>query len=235
MAINRIVHLLTKQTGRLAALVVVLGFYAMARLPEVSNTERAELAGRFQFERFTLPDLPQYAHREVRNVSPQLQHISAWISAVGASVAMNDLDGDGLPNDVCWVDTRIDKVIVAPAPGTPSRYAPLVLEPVPLPYDTITMAPMGCLPLDANEDGSIDVIVYYWGRTPIAFLRYGSAYIPREVYPTAERWFTNAATSADADGDGHVDLIFGNYFPDGARILDPTSDDDEAMQRSMSR
>ena len=34
----------------------------------------------------------------------------------------------------------------------------------------LTMAPMGCLPGDLNEDGLMDLLVYYWGRTPIAFL-----------------------------------------------------------------
>src|SRR4051812_34605741 len=46
---------------------------------------------------------------------------------------------------------------------------------------------------------------------------------------------TNAATQADIDGDGHVDLIIGNYFPDGARILDANANDVERMQDSMSR
>ena len=62
------------------------------------------------------------------------------------------------------------QVIVAPVPGTPSRYQPFVLDAAPLPYDPGTMAPMGCLPGDLNEDGVMDLLVYYWGRPPIAFL-----------------------------------------------------------------
>jgi hypothetical protein len=179
-------------------------------------------------------------------VHPSLSGISAWISTVGASVALNDLDGDALPNDVCYVDTKTDTVVVAPVPGTPARYGPFALEASPLPYDRKTMAPMGCLPGDFNEDGLMDILVYYWGRTPVAFLREGPAskgplplseelYTPAEIYPEMERWYTNAATQADLDGDGHIDLVFGNYFPDGARILDADGSGREQMQHSMSK
>ena len=42
-------------------------------------------------------------------------------------------------------------------------------------------------------------------------------------------------TQADLDGDGHVDLIVGNYFPDGARILDAAGAGVESMPDSLSR
>lgn len=177
----------------------------------------------------------------MRAVHPSLQHLSAWISSVGAAVALYDLDGDGLPNDMCYVDTRTDQVLVTPVPGTPARYAPFALHPSPLPYDVATMAPMGCLPGDINEDGRADLLVYYWGRTPVAFLHTDAigldaqAYVPRDVVPAGGRWYTNAATWADVDGDGHADLLIGNYFPDGARILDATASGVEHMQDSMSR
>jgi hypothetical protein len=230
----------------LVALVVIGGLYGLARLPELSGVERTALAARFHFTRMPLPELPSSLSRSVRPVHPSLEHISAWISAVGAGAALNDLDGDGLPNDVCYVDTRRDQVVVAPVPGTPARYQPFLLDPAPLPYDSATTAPMGCLPGDLNEDGLMDVVVYYWGRTPIAFLRHqgmgsqmpsltGNSYVRREVMPRQERWYTNAATLADLDSDGHTDLIIGNYFPDNARILDANAPGREQMQDSMSR
>jgi hypothetical protein len=234
----------------LTAIALIVVFYYQARLPKLPGAERAALAARFRFTRLPLPELPPLvgpSFRTGRAVNPALANISAWISSVGAAVALNDLDGDGLPNDVCYVDPRTDQVIVAPAPGTPLRYDPFALNPSPLPYDPATMAPMGCLPGDFNEDGLMDILVYYWGRTPVVFLRRGdhppgvavklapSLYVPVEVIPQPARWYTNAATLADLDGDGHADLIIGNYFPDGARILDAKASDVEQMQHSMSR
>jgi len=231
---------------RLAALWIIVALYTMARLPDLSYADRAELAGPFKFARQTLPELSGGSSRTLRPVHPSLERISGWISSVGAAVALDDLDGDGLPNDVVCVDTRTDRVVVSPVPGTPSRYEPFGLDPAPLRYDPSTMAPMGCLSSDLNEDGLTDLLVYYWGRPPIAFLRRaeegsvrsnltGGSYVRREIAPEGGRWFTNAATLADLDGDGHADLIVGNYFPDDARILDAQAGGREAMQHSMSR
>ncbi len=234
--------MLRRHAVRLVGLALILALYPLARLPEVSSAEREALSARFRFTGMPLPEVPGTAHRNVRTVNPSLEHISAWISSVGASVALNDLDGDGLANDVCYVDPRTDQVIVAPVPGTPARYGPFALDPAPLPYDPATMAPTGCLPGDVNEDGLTDILVYYWGRTPVASLRRGGAgtlsggsYLPRELVATGERWYTNAGTMADLDGNGHIDLVFGNYFEDGARILDGRATSREYMQHSMSR
>jgi hypothetical protein len=231
----------------LSAALILIGLYFATQLPGLSAREQLALTSHFQFQRSTLPQVAGYPTKTLRAVNPRLQKISAWISSVGASVALNDLDGDGLPNDVCYVDPRIDQVTVAPVPGTPQRYKPFVLDPRPLPYDSATMAPMGCLPLDANEDGLMDIVVYYWGRSPVIFLQQppaksaksealsAASFKPQELMPSVEDWYTNAAIATDLDGDGHVDLVFGNYFAEGSRILDAHSAYPAEMQDSMSR
>jgi len=240
----REIHFPRRWLKLVSALLIVTGLYWATRLPEVSTKERLSLANHFQFQRSVLPRVPGYPTKAVRLVNPRLAKVSAWISSVGASVALSDIDGDGLPNDVCYVDTRTDQVIVAPVPGTLARYQPFVLNPAPLPYDANTMAPMGCLALDLNEDGLTDIVVYYWGRSPVAFLqrRYsqpkdldGASFKPAEIMPSVEDWYTNAGVAADLDGDGHIDLVFGNFFADGARILDFHSNFPAQMQDSMSR
>jgi hypothetical protein len=229
-------RLVRGQAVRFVAVAMVLVLYGFARLPTLPGEERHALASRFAFARLPLPAPPGDLRRRVRPVHPDMERISGWISSVGAGVALNDMDGDGLPNDVCLVDVRVDRVLVAPAPGTGARYPAFTLDPEPrLPHDRQTMAPMGCLPGDWNEDGRMDALVYYWGRPPVLFLQEADDYRPVPLAPWTDRWNTNALTSADVDGDGHLDLIVGNYFPDGARMLDARGTNREHMHRSMSR
>lgn len=235
---------LRRELPRLVAVLLIAVTWGFARLPSLDPAERRALAGRFAFERAALA-VPEEAgpRRGVRAVHPSLEHISAWISSVGAAVALADLDGDGLPNDACQVDVRTDSVVVQPVPGTGERYAPFLLVPPPPPWDAATTAPMGCLPGDLDEDGRVDLLVYSWGRTPVAFLARGGAvgppaaeaYVAREIVARPERWYTNALVRADVDGDGHLDLVVGNYFQDGAAILDPNGTGRQEMQHSMSR
>ena len=229
--------------ARLLAVALVMGAYWATRAPELSLAERADISARFQFQRFPLPEVDSGKSKSVRHVNPSLQRISAWISTVGAAIALSDLDGDGLSNDVSYVDPRVDQVIVTPVPGSSPRYQTFSLDAGYF-CDPHTMAPMGTISSDLNEDGLMDLVVYYWGRTPLAFLKKGSAgdskllregYLVQEIVKGDERWFTNAATTADLDGDGHLDLIFGNYFQDGARILDSNASQPDHMQHSMSR
>lgn len=223
---------------RAAATVLMIAAYFAARPSGRETAAPDGLAGGLQLRAATLGDGVLPSARQVRRVHPSLERISSWISSVGAAVALGDFDGDGLPNDACHVDPRTDSVTVRPVPGTGERYRPVILTPLPSPREG-TSAPMGCLPGDMDEDGRVDLLVYFWGRTPTAFLRrdngVGPGYVASEIVAGNDRWFTNAATFADVDGDAHADLILANYFADGARVLDPTAAGRESMQQSMSR
>ncbi len=214
--------------------------WAVARQPGFSAEERADLASRFSFERRELWDGGLENPRELRGVHPSLRHVESWISSVGAGIALCDLDDDGLANDVVHVEPRGDLVLVSCAEGPSGRFAPFRLDLRSAGVDPLRQAPMGCLPADLDEDGRLDLCVYFWGRPPIAFLRRGptlaaDAFVPCELGSPTERWYTNALVRADVDCDGHPDLVVGNYFPDGARVLDEGAGGVERMQHSMSR
>jgi hypothetical protein len=248
---------------RALALAVCAALFLAAAPPTTGSARRARLAARFPFTPMELPTTgdtaPTGGYRTHRSVNPAYERIEGWISSVGAGVAFGDVDGDTFANDLCTVDPRTDTVRVTRAPGVPERYPGFALRPDRLATDS-TMAPMGCLIGDLNADGWSDLAVYYWGRSPILYVRRPPATPPasppgtssaarsgssgsigagdfraEELVPDVPRWFTNAATLADVDGDGHVDLVVANYFPDGSRVLDPDAHGGAVMQDSMSR
>jgi hypothetical protein len=262
MKLRRISLVMKKYFGCLAAIVLVVVCYAAAKLPTLSPTETAMLAARFTFKKFSLPEVPNHPpYKFVRQVHPSLQRISAWVSSLGAAATLADLDGNGLPDDLVYVDPRTDLVTITPVPGTGERYLPFALDTSfwsHNSYDLSAIAPMGTIAGDFNEDGLLDLIVYFWGRTPVIYLRKSassavvetgegvraepsekqlspSAFLALELVNSGERWYSNAGVQADLDGDGHVDLVFGNYFQDGARILDAKAGGTEVMHQSKAK
>jgi enediyne biosynthesis protein E4 len=235
-------QLMRRHAAKAATASIAAALYLAAVPRHISPEERSALAAPLRFTASYLqPADNGRPMRGIREVHPSLQGIKAWVSSVGASVALADITDTGRPADICLVDPRNDSVSVLPAPGTGDRFTAFALPTPSDGYDPRTIAPMGCLPADVNEDGRMDLIVYYWGRTPIVFLRNdtpglsAASFTPVEIVPQHEIWNTNAAILADVDGDGHPDLIFGNYYRDGDRVLDPLATSEFQMQHSMSR
>ena len=214
--------LLRRQAPRLAACAVLGVLYGLAQVPDTGPLERRSMAERFAFTALRIETGGDAPQRRTRAVHPSLEHISAWISSVGASLALGDIDNDGVANDMCHVEVRTDTVSVMPAPATAPRFAAFEIGSA---AGQGPSAPMGCLVGDLNEDGWPDLLVYYWGGAPMLFLRRGDreigpdAYVAQATVPTETRWYTNAATLADLNGDGHVDMVFGNYFADDSHVL----------------
>jgi hypothetical protein len=233
---------LRQHAAKIVTCSVAAALYVLAKPSDLSAERLSALAAPLQFEAtYLAPADNGRKTRRIREVNPSLRHIDAWISSVGAGLALADIAGSGMPADICLVDPRNDSVTVLPAPGTGDRYLAFTLPTPSEGYDPRTIAPMGCLPADVNEDGRMDLVVYYWGRTPIVFLRNDAvelsraAFTPAEIVAEREIWNTNAAILADVDGDGHPDLVFGNYFRDGDRVLDAQAATPVEMQHSMSR
>ena len=223
-----------RHAGQVVAAVTVLALSAAVHASLGAPPPPVRVDG-LRFSAHALPAPPGAGEPAVvRRVHRDYERIDAWISSVGASVAAADVDADGFEDDLCHVDPRFDSVLVAPAPTTPADYAPFRLDPAGVAYDAGTTAPMGCLPGDYDEDGKLDFLVYYWGRPPLLFLAASAYRRPVDVAPPEERWFTNSATRADLDGDGHLDLVVANYFPDGGHVLDAADRGHQYMQSSMS-
>lgn len=234
--------LVRQHAAKVVTLGIVAGLYLIAVPDAESIGVLRDLATPLQFRaEFLAPAENGRPMQAVRPVHPALKRLDAWISSVGSGVALADIAGSGLPADICLVDPRNDSLSVMPAPETGERFKPFALAAPTGGYRADTTAPMGCLADDVNEDGWTDIIAYYWGRTPLVFLREPTAdlgqaaFKPQELVAGNEIWNTNAAILSDVDGDGHSDLVFGNYYADGAQVLDPTATADFRMQRSMSR
>lgn len=190
------------------------------------------------FDRHLLPPAP--TNQRMRPVAQDFAPIQPWISAVGASVGSMDLRGQGHAGDACTTDPRDDEVRVFPVPGsTGEPFDSFELRPDGLRYDG-TMAPIGCVPADINRDGTTDLVVYYWGRSPVLFLNQRESigggsprradFEPHELVAPMDVWNSTALNIADIDGDGILDIMVGNYFPDGARVLDPAAAADPRIQ-----
>ena len=217
--------------------------YHLANMPAVADLSKAQFP--YKFSRHALPEVPGPERRSWRPMHPDLQHITAFMSTLGAGAALSDIDGDGLPNDVCYVDTTTDQVIITPAPGTGDRYKPFALNPngrEPL-YTRTSMGPMGCIPVDADEDGRTDLLVYYAGRTPLLFLSRpkheddppsADNFVAVNIIPTGDVWVTGSATFADLDGSGHLELIVANYFQDGSDLLNTAGTDRVYLPNSLA-
>jgi hypothetical protein len=224
------------------AVVAVLAY--LSRLPGVPPGEAARLATQFKFEWQPIPQPPVPAGGVEFPVNKTVRHMAFYFYQVGESAALGDIDGDGLPNDLCQTDVQTKSAIVRPVPGSGERYAPFTLDFGKL-FDRVTEYPSVCRVADMNEDGLADIFITFYGRPPVLLLRNAASspqslsmqsFTVSELVPgLSQRWWSATATFADIDGDGHQDIVVGNYYPDGAEITDPNSSRPFEMNSDFTR
>ena len=222
-----------KQVPRLVAIALLLILYAFAKPSTITEKEKSELSSDFSFEKSILYYPKDLDPMFVRKVHPQYEKLSTWISSVGTSVAFLDYDNDNMLNDIVSIDPRFNRVFISPLNGSGNRFAPFELMVKTLPMDE-GVAPSGLLVNDFNEDGKSDILVMYFGRSPILFYQFENGYTEMELIAN-EKWNSTTGTIADLDGDGHPDIFIGNYFPNNSILYNPNAKDkDQVMQHSMS-
>ncbi|MEI2367350.1 MULTISPECIES: CRTAC1 family protein [Niallia] len=219
----------------ISIVIVVTLFFSMHILDS-----KGEAKENFDFDEYAISgNIKDKEERMIREVNPSYEKIKSWISSVGAGIAINDINNDGLSDDICLVDPRYNNVTIQSANN---KYEKFELEY--LDDKSSIAAPMGCVPLDINEDGYMDIIAYYWGRAPVVFLQKKNTHLntltkdsfeAQKLIDTDEEWYTNALSVEDIDGDGHLDLIVGNYFPENSGVLNPLAKNQAQMQDSMSQ
>lgn len=189
-----------------------------------SDDEIDELASKFRFSRYTIDSGLPLKTDSTRPVNPNLQHIDRWFTSVGAGVALLDYNGDGIDNHICITDPRSGGVSIIPLPSlalsdpTPTHIA--------LPgrdYDGNLSFPMGCRIGDFDMDGLSDLLIIFFGRSPLIYLQREAKSFEPYNFELSEEWYTASATITDLDGDGRHDIIFGNYYRDNDGIYNPKS------------
>ena len=170
---------------------------------------------------------PSDFSQSIRSVSSGGRLEAGWLSSFSVSISLADLDGDGLDNDICLVDPRTDLISIRPATLTSQlpRYEPIFLNPSDRSYYLGFISPFGCLPHDVNEDGSMDLLVYFAGRPPMVFFQTGplefqSADLLPDFGQKWMGWVSSSAVFADLNGDGMDDLILGGYCKDLMELFD---------------
>jgi hypothetical protein len=195
----------------------------------------------------TLPPVPPPAGGASFGINQTAKHMKFYFMQVGESAALGDLDGDGLGNDICQTDVQAKQVRISPAPTTGERFPAFSVDFGPL-VTIKNTHPSVCRFADMNEDGLTDVLVSFYGRAPLMLLRKAPATLTAvtavsqadfsivELVPgLTEKWWTATAVFADVDGDGHQDILVGNYYPDGAEIFDDESSKPFEMNANFNR
>ncbi|MEC0685718.1 VCBS repeat-containing protein, partial [Bacillus haynesii] len=157
---------LQKHLNKLIGVFVVGSLYLILYNYQYNKTNASSVkqGDNIKFDTQVLDNISNNLKKDIREVNPSLKHIDAWISSVGASAAINDLNSDTVSDDICLVDPRYNSVSIY---NSNNKYSPFELNLNEIDGYDDTMAPMGCLPGDVNEDGKMDIVIYFWGRPPV--------------------------------------------------------------------
>ncbi|MGO5014673.1 hypothetical protein ACTQ5K_22850 [Niallia sp. Sow4_A1] len=95
----------------ISIVIVVTLFFSMHILDS-----KGEAKENFDFDEYAISgNIKDKEERMIREVNPSYEKIKSWISSVGAGIAINDINNDGLSDDICLVDPRYNNVTIQSA------------------------------------------------------------------------------------------------------------------------
>ncbi|MCA9178840.1 MAG: VCBS repeat-containing protein [Planctomycetales bacterium] len=231
----------TTHLPKIVAVTLVMFTGWMARIPQTPTDESRALAERFQFSGSSLNDVQaDDIAAAAPLLAPRLQHLTHYLTAfLPTGATLGDLDGNGFPDEACTTDGFSGKVWIHLLENKDRERSRFELRQ-PSSQDGENFLPTGSLAGDYDEDGRTDLLVYFWGRSPTIFLNRSqgatlspAAFEQVDIVSPPERWYTQSMTTGDVDGDGRLDLVVANYFPDGAKILSDQSEGDTRMNKGF--
>ncbi len=154
-------------------------------------------------------------------LSPRFENIMPWLSSVGAAVAAEDFDGDGLTDLYLTNCGRgaPNRLFRNRGDGTFEDVAQAAGVQCGNPEGACVHAVFG----DVDNDGDPDLYVTKWAEANQLFRNNGDGTFT-DVTQQAHvgYWgYGNGATFVDYDRDGFLDLLVGNYFADS--LPDPAT------------
>ena len=177
---------------------------------------------------FTLYDATEAAgitfvhHRAT--LDPRLDNIAPHIAAVGASVSVADVDGDGRP-DLYFTTSRfgeMNALYINNGDGT-FRDVAAGAGVAALNSGDVGVS-MGAVWGDYDNDGHEDLLVYRYGKLSLFKNRGDLTFQDVTVDAGLDRWInSNGATWFDYDRDGQLDLYVTAYFRDDVNFWKLTS------------
>ena len=155
---------------------------------------------------------------EAPTLDPKLSHIMPQVAAMGAAVAIADVDGDGRP-DFYVTNSKEgsrNRLYRNRGDGTFEDIAEhLGIADVNQAENGVSM---GAVFGDYDNDGFEDLFLYKWGRPELFHNDHGE-HFSRVTETSLPSWANiNTAVWLDFDRDGRLDLFLGGYYPERVNL-----------------
>lgn len=204
--------------------VLLLGTpYYLVRV--YTSSESSVPSGRYGFYLSDVTEQMQvdFVHQKPR-FDPKLNNIMPHIAALGASVAITDVDNDGW-QDIYVTSSRqgtANALYINRQNGTFENIADSIgLAAVNEPGTGVSM---GSIWGDYDNDGYEDVFIYKWGFQRLFHNNGDRTFTDVTEASGLGRWMNaTCAVWLDADRDGLLDLYIGGYFSEAHNLWQVTT------------